>query len=202
LCGGGSRSPRAASRILDGKAESRRRPPWYPPGRPRKRQPLPASFDGDVNGLGRGEAVVAGPFEAQRAAFGGNGGKGQERIGGNRREQLGAEDFLSVIFADEVGDDVAWHRLACIVGAKAGLHVVRDQRFDLDDFAAFGLRRRIDEGTRHGQTPSRQAASVTMTSASLDQNEPSLICAMAMTFCESARRMRVDTVARPERGPS
>src|SRR5262249_14776323 len=197
-----ARAPWNRSLIFDRKAQSRRGPPRGPPGRRRKRTPVPASFRGGVLGLGRGEAVVAGPFEAQRAAFGGNGGKGQERIGGNRREQLGAEDFLSVIFADEVGDDVAWHRLACIVGAKAGLHVVRDQRFDLDDFAAFGLRRRIDEGTRHGQTPSRQAASVTMTSASLHQNQPSLMCAMAMTLCESARRMRVDTVARPERGPS
>src|SRR5262249_35226027 len=112
------------------------------------------------------------------------------------------EDFLSVILAGEVGDDVARHRLARIVGAKTGLHIVRDQRFYLDDFAAVGLCPRIDEGTPHGHAPSRQAASVTMTSASADQNEPSRICAMAMTFCESARRMRVDTVARPERGPS
>src|SRR5207244_8441251 len=128
-----------------------------------------------------------------RAADGGNRDKYLDRIGGNIREHHGADDFLSVTYADEFGDDVAVHRLARIVGAKTGLHIVRDQRLDLDDVAAFGLRRRIDEGTRHAQTPSRQAASVTMTSASLDQNEPSLICAMAMTFCESARRMRVDT---------
>src|SRR4029453_15672618 len=78
---------------------------------------------------------------------------------------------------------------------------VRDHGLDLDRFAALGLRRRIDEGARHGQAPSRQAASVTMTSTSSDQNEPSLICATATIFCVSARRMRVDTFARPARGP-
>jgi len=41
-----------------------------------------------------------------------------------------------------------------------------------------------------------------MTSISSDQNEPSLIWAMAMTFCESASRMRLENVARPARGPS
>src|SRR5262249_4152636 len=140
--------------------------------------------------------------EVQRAAFGSKRKEAQERIGGNGRKQLGAEDFLAVIFAHELGDDVAWYRLARVVGAKAGLHGVRNQRLDLDDLAALGLGGDIDEGARHDQVPSRQAARVTTTSTSSDQNEPSLICATATTLCVSARRMRVDTLARPARGPS
>ena len=42
---------------------------------------------------------------------------------------------------------------------------------------------------------------VTMTSTLSDQKLPSLISAMATTFCESARRMRVETAALPARGP-
>jgi hypothetical protein len=46
-----------------------------------------------------------------------------------------------------------------------------------------------------------QAASVTTTSALTDQNEPSDSCAMATIFWLSARRIRVETCARPACGP-
>ena len=46
-----------------------------------------------------------------------------------------------------------------------------------------------------------QAASVTITSALSDQNVPSLSAAIAIIFCEVASRMRVETCARPARGP-
>src|SRR3954452_25291432 len=48
---------------------------------------------------------------------------------------------------------------------------------------------------------SRQAPSVMMTLVEADQNEPSLNSAIATTVCVSERRMRVDTLARPARGP-
>src|SRR5262249_50025488 len=89
------------------------------PTRSRKEPPL-RSFDGDIDGFGRAEAVVAGPLEVQRPAFGGNGEKGEKRIGRDRREQLGAEDFLAVIFANEIGDDVARDRLARVMRGEAG----------------------------------------------------------------------------------
>ena len=50
----------------------------------------------------------------------------------------------------------------------------------------------IDERAGHQSVASTQAASVTITSAMSDQNEPSLISAMATTFCASASRMRVE----------
>ena len=46
-----------------------------------------------------------------------------------------------------------------------------------------------------------QAASVTMALALLDQKLPSLISATATITCEVASRIRVETSARPERGP-
>ena len=52
------------------------------------------------------------------------------------------------------------------------------------------------------RTSSRHAPIVTMTSARPDQNEPSDISAMASTLCVSRRRMRVEMLARPARGPS
>ena len=53
------------------------------------------------------------------------------------------------------------------------------------------LGRNVDEGAGH-QLYSRQAAMVTITSTVSDHSEPSLISAMATTFCESASRMRVE----------
>src|SRR5262249_61271299 len=79
---------------------------------------------------------------------------------------------------------------------------MRNQRFDLDHLTALGAWRHIDERACHGQSPSTQAASVTTTSASSDQNEPSLISAIAITVWVSASRMRLDTAALPARGPS
>src|SRR6202007_2502533 len=85
----------------------------------------------------------------------------------------------------------------------AGLHYVRDQRLDLDDLAFLGVCRDMDKGAGHqGFGSSPQAASVTVTSVSSDQNEPSDSSAIAVTVCESASRMRVEKLARPARGPS
>src|SRR5688572_16665757 len=86
--------------------------------------------------------------------------------------------------------------------AIAGLHDVRHQRLDLDDVAAFGRGRNIDQGRRHQIASSVQAASVTTTSTLADQNEPSESLAIATILWLSARRMRVETCARPECGPS
>src|SRR5260221_441842 len=55
-----------------------------------------------------------------------------------------------------------------------GFHHMRDQRLDLDDLAALGLWRHVDEGAGHGQLYSRQAAMVTITSTVSDYSEPSL----------------------------
>src|SRR5262249_40072823 len=124
-----------------------------------------------------------------------------ERIGGDRREEIGAEDLLAVVAGDEARDDVAWDRLADVVVTEAGLHDVRDQRLDLDHLAAFCLLRHVDEGAGHQSKLSRQAARVTMTSADVDQNEPSLSSATATMVCVSARRKRVEILARPARWP-
>src|SRR5262245_34963203 len=167
--------------------------------RPRPRRT--ALFDGDGRGFRRRKPVVPAPFELELAALGRDRRERQEGVGGDRREQLGAENLLSVIGADEQIDDVARQHIAGAVGAVAGLHHMGDQRLDLDDVAALGLGRNVDERAGHGQIPSRQAASVTTTSASSDQNEPSLSSATAITFCESASRMRVEMLALPARGP-
>src|SRR3954470_6760049 len=85
--------------------------------------------------------------------------------------------------------------------AKPGLHDVRHQRLDLDDVASSRLFRNVDQHRPHQITSSVQAASVTTTSTVADQNEPSDSFAIATIFCESASRMRVETWARPARGP-
>src|SRR5690349_7654845 len=95
--------------------------------------------------------------------------------------QIGAENLLAIIAGDEGVDDVARDRLAVGVVAVAGLHRVRDQRFDLDHLAALVLGRHVDERLGHGVS-STQAASVTIMSALADQNEPSLSSAIAITF--------------------
>src|ERR1700727_1342936 len=88
----------------------------------------PRSFHGDGGGLHLRRAVLVGPGERERAAFGGGGEERDERIGGDGGIKLGAEHFLAVIGADEVVDDVARDRLAGDADAIAGLPHVRDQR--------------------------------------------------------------------------
>src|ERR1700730_12047939 len=158
------------------------------------------SFHRDLRRCGFVEAVVAGPLERDRAAFGRHRVEGDERIGGDRRVKVGAENLLAVVAAGELRDDVARDRLAHVVVTVAGLHDVRDQRLDLDGLPALGLGRHIDEGAGHVRS-SRQAASVTMTSAEADQNERSLSSAIATMVWVSARRKRVVIRPRPARGP-
>src|SRR5580765_6278465 len=67
----------------------------------------PRSFDGDRGRLARRKPVVAAPLEGKRAALGRGGKKRDERIGRNRRRQLGTEDFRAVVGAGEHRDDVA-----------------------------------------------------------------------------------------------
>src|SRR3984957_16159028 len=163
----------------------------------------PGSFHGDRGGLHLRRAVLVGPGERQRAALGGDGEERDVGIGGDGGIKLGAEHFLAIIGADEVVDDVARDRRAGDAVAIAGLHHMRDQRLDLDDLAFLGGSRNMDQGAGHqGFGSSMQAASVTMTSMSSDQNEPSDSSAIAVTVCESASWMRVEKLARPARGPS
>ena len=65
------------------------------------------SFDGDRRRGCLREAVIAGPIEFQRAALGRDREERDERVGGDRRIELGAENLLAVIGADEIRDDVA-----------------------------------------------------------------------------------------------
>src|SRR5262245_42620186 len=95
--------------------------------------------------FGHLEAVVAGPVERPRAALGRDRVEGEERIGGDRREQLRREDLLAVILARERRDDVARNVTPVGAVAKAALHHVADQRLDPDDLAAFGALRKIDQ---------------------------------------------------------
>src|SRR6185436_10030761 len=154
--------------------------------------------------MGHVEVVVAAPAEFQRAALGGDGAEAEQRVGGDRRVQVGAEHLDAVVAADEARDDVARHQLAGLGAAETGLHAVTGQRADLDDLAAFRRRRHVDDDARcHQINPSsRQADSVTTTSTRSDQNEPSLSCATAITDPVSAMRARVVSAARPARGPS
>jgi hypothetical protein len=117
--------------------------------------------------------------------------------------QVGAEDLHAVVGAAEARDDVARHQLAELRAAEARFHRMPGERADLDDFAAPCLRGDGDHDARaHQISPSsRQAASVTTTCTLSDQNEPSLICASAMTVPVSAMRARVASRARPARGP-
>src|SRR6185312_15149964 len=97
------------------------------------------------------------------------------------------ENRFAVVRAGECRDDVARDRPPHVVVAEAGLHGVRDQRLDLDDLAALGLRGYIDQGARSHQTgSSRQAPSVMTTFTVSDQNEPSDISQIATTVWVSA----------------
>src|SRR4030095_15451685 len=91
-------------------------------GRPERRDKT--SNDRDRRRLRRFVSVVAGPLELERAALGGDGGEGEQRIGRHRRVQLGAEHFDAVIGADEPSDDVARDELARLRAPEAGLHDV------------------------------------------------------------------------------
>ena len=51
--------------------------------------------------------LVAGPFELELAALGRRREEGDERIGGDRRKQVGAKNLDAVEAAGEARDDVA-----------------------------------------------------------------------------------------------
>src|SRR5438045_3755499 len=104
--------------------------------RPRLVVPWDRSADGDLGRLRHREAVVARPLEREGAALGGDRREGDERVRGDRRMELGAEDLGTVVGADEGPDDVARNRDAELRPAIARLHRVRDERLDLDDLAA------------------------------------------------------------------
>src|SRR5882672_5007337 len=160
------------------------------------------SLDADRSDLGHGVAVVADPLERERACLGRRGGKSDQGIRGHRGMEIDAIDLDAVVGAGEPPDDIARNHLAQLRAAETGLHCVRGECLDLDDLAALRLRGQGDDRPCHQISPSsRQAESVTTTSALSDQNEPSLIWAMAVTVCVSARRTRVARLARPARGP-
>src|SRR5262249_58145936 len=115
--------------------------------------------------------------------------------------ELGSEDFGAVVGAHEQPDDVTRNPRAELRAAIPGFHLVRDQCLDLDDLATPRAVRCVDERVGHGYASSRQAARVTTTAAVAEQNEPSLSSPIAVTVWVLASRMRVDTRARPARGP-
>src|SRR5262249_35051864 len=149
------------------------------------------SFDRNLRRGGFDLAAVVSPFELQRPALGHHREEGDERVRGDRLVQVGAEDLGAVVGAHEQVDDVARDSDAGLVAPVSGFHDMRDQRLDLDHLTALRLGRNVDEGAGH-QLYSRQAAMVTITSTLSDHSEPSLSSAMASTFWESARRMRVE----------
>src|SRR5262252_8343439 len=159
------------------------------------------SFHRNLRGRRLNLAVVVGPAKLQRPALRRYREEGDERVRRYRLMQVGAEDFCAVVGAHEQIDDIARDCDAGFVAPISGFHDMRDQRLDLYDLTALSLGRNVDEGAGHGQLYSRQAARVTMTSTVSDHSEPSLNSAMATTFCESARRMRVEKAALPARGP-
>src|SRR5262245_20319853 len=179
----------------------RRTPPSRSGSPPPRRQGLATALvDGDGDRLGHREAIVARPLERDGAALDGDRPEREERIGRDRRVEVGAEDLRPVVRAHEAADDVAWDGRAELASPIAGLHRMGDQRLDLDDFPATGALRNVDQRVRH-HASSRQAARVTTTSARSDQNEPSDSSQIATTVCVSASRIRVETLARPARGP-
>src|SRR5262249_8767882 len=130
----------------------------------------------------RRKTIVARPLELELAAGNRDRKERDERIGSDRGRKVGAEDLLAVIGANKELDYVAQLNFTRAIRTITGLHRVRDQRLDLDHLAAPCACRQIDKHTRHFQSPSTQAARVTITSASSDQNEPSLISAIAITI--------------------
>src|SRR5947209_15002356 len=115
-----------------------------------------SSLHRDLSGTHSRLVVIVRPAECQHAAFAGDDSEGDERIGCHRRKQLGAENLLAIIQAREALDDIARDRLAFDIVAISGLHWVSDQRLHLDDAAALGFRRYIDERARHLRGPPRR----------------------------------------------
>src|SRR5664280_3691512 len=103
------------------------------------------SFHRDRGGGGFGKAVVAGPFEFQRAAFGGHCEESDERISGDSGREVGAEDLLAIVAAREKRHDVAPDARADGRIAVAGFHDVSYQCLDLEYLAALDLGRHIDQ---------------------------------------------------------
>src|SRR5258708_7125686 len=66
-----------------------------------------ALFDHDVGFVRMRAGVAVGPGKLDGAALGGDGEEGDERVGGDRRVEIGAEHLLAVIAAHERVDDVA-----------------------------------------------------------------------------------------------
>ena len=75
------------------------------------------SFYRDFRRLRLGLALIVGPAQGQLAALRRHRGEGDEGIGGDGGEQVGAEDFLAVIGADEAVDDVARDQRSVGAGA-------------------------------------------------------------------------------------
>ena len=109
-----------------------------------------ASDDADSGGFRVNKTVVAAPRELKRTAFGCDGREREIRIRGDRGVENCAADFDAVVGAHEPGDDIARQRLAEVIAAKSGFHVVADQRPDIDDLAAFGGLRHVDARDSHG----------------------------------------------------
>src|SRR4029453_19357424 len=152
------------------------------------------------DGLFGDKAFIARPAETDLAALGRHCEERHERIGGDRRREIHAEDLGAVPARGKALDDVARNDAAVGAGPEAGLHDMQDQRLELDHLALLGGLGRIDEDLGHVRS-SRQAASVTITSALALKNSPLLVSAMATIFCESPSLMRGAITALPFRGP-
>jgi hypothetical protein len=96
-----------------------------------------------------GLAVIRGPIEGDHPALRREREEGDERVRGNRREQIRAEHLHAVIRAGEPVDDIARNRVAYLVATVARLHRMRHQGLDLDDLTALGLGRHVEEGIPH-----------------------------------------------------
>src|ERR1700685_4002521 len=96
------------------------------------RRPDVASFDGDAHRLRLYYAVGAGEGHRERAALLRRHRERQERIGGDRGEQVGAQHVLAILGADEAIDDVAWNWLAHVVVPLTTLHRMRDQQLHVE----------------------------------------------------------------------
>src|SRR4029450_70972 len=147
------------------------------------------------------EAFIAGPAEGDIPALGRHSEERHERVGGDRRREVHAQDLSAVPARGEALDDVARDDAAVGAGPETGLHGMQDQRLELDHLALLRGLGRVDEDVGHVRS-SRQAASVTITSALALKNSPLLVSAMATIFCESPSLMRVAITALPFLGLS
>ena len=80
-----------------------------------------------------------GPFAFDRAALLCNREKRYVGIGCDAWVELCPKNLFSIKQADKVREDISWYRLSDAVAAEAGFHGMRDQGFDLDNFAFFGF---------------------------------------------------------------